>query len=375
MKKQLLLSTTLLLAIVLHAQNEQPVVIVSTTGKVALISKGKSKARPVQAGAVAQTTSQIKLGEGATATVYCGGQFKTVKGAQTVELPSICVAKTGSRALDADYYFGEKLIAAVQMVAVAKSQGAGWSNAISDPKKSGDGWGNAISDPKKSGDGWGNAISDPKKSGDGWSNAISDPKKSGDGWGNAISDPKKSGDGWGGKGASIRLILPKGKVSAMNTTFSWSRPKTSAPYQLEILNENNKTVHSVSVKDTSTVLDLKVLNLASDQLYTWKVSVSGGEPMVSNELELSIGSEEELKTILKEAASTELSQTTQSPALHSLIEAVALEESGWNYAAAQTYATLAQQRKPDNLVRMMHAAFWMRLGFRRLSEKAGRGWN
>jgi|GEM_PF-1593303 len=361
MKKQLLLSTTLLLAIVLHAQNEQPVVIVSTTGKVALISKGKSKARPVQAGAVAQTTSQIKLGEGATATVYCGGQFKTVKGAQTVELPSICVAKTGSRALDADYYFGEKLIAAVQMVAVAKSQGAGWSNAISDPKKGGDGWGNAISDPKKGSDGWGNAISDPKKGSDGW--------------GNAISDPKKGSDGWGGKGSSIRLILPKGKVSAMNTTFSWSRPKTSAPYQLEILNENNKTVHSVSVKDTSTVLDLKVLNLASDQLYTWKVSVSGGEPMVSNELELSIGSEEELKTILKEAASTELSQTTQSPALHSLIAAIALEESGWNYAAAQTYATLAQQRKPDNLVRMMHAAFWMRLGFRRLSEKAGRGWN
>ncbi len=349
----------LLLAIALQAQNEQSVVIVSTTGKVALISKGKSKARPVQAGAVAQTTSQLKLGEGATATLYCGGQFKTVQGGQTIELPSICIEKTGSRALDAEYYFGEKLIAAVEMVAVAKSQGAGWSNSIADPKKSGDGWGASIADPKKSGDGWGNSIADPKKSGDGW--------------GNSIADPKKSGDGWGGKGSSIRLILPEGKVSATNISFSWSRPKTSAPYQLEIQDENNKTVHSISVKDTSAVLDLKGLNLTPDQIYTWKVSVLGGESIVSEELKFSVGSEEELQTIVKEAGSTELSQTAQSPALRSLVEAVALEEAGWKYAAAQTYATLAQN-KSDNLVRMMHAAFWMRLGFRRLSEKAGRGW-
>jgi len=371
MKKQVLFIAALLVAFSIQAQNETAV-IVSTTGNVGLISKGKSKSRPVQAGAVAQLTSKLKLPEGAKATVLCGGQFKEVTGGQTVDLSGICGKKTGSVALDADYNFGEKVIAAMEMMAVAKQRGDGWSNAITDPKKSGDGWGNAITDLKKSGDGWGNAITDPKKSGDGWGNAITDPKKSGDGWGRAITDPKKSGDGWGGKGTTIRLTMPFGKVKAGPIVFTWSRPANKEPYSLEIKDGAGKVVHSVKVQDTFAVVELKTLNLNSEQVYSWKVFVSGGTTLVSNELDFEIGSDADWEKTLMQARSSAMSKSSPSPSLSALIEAVALEKAEWFYAAEQTYASMAQ-KSPDNLFRMMHSAFWARYGFRRLAVKAAQG--
>ena len=152
MKKQLLFIATVMLALSLHAQNE-PVVIVSTTGKVGLISQGKSKVRPVEAGAVAKPTSKLKLPAGAKATILCAGQFKEVAGGQTLELSSICGNKSSSVTLDADHDFAEKVMAAVEMVAVAKKRGDGWSNSVTDPRKGGDGWGNSVTDPRKGGDG------------------------------------------------------------------------------------------------------------------------------------------------------------------------------------------------------------------------------
>jgi hypothetical protein len=372
MKKQLLFIATVMLALSLQAQNE-PVVIVRTTGKVGLISQGKSKARPVEAGAVAQPTSKLKLPAGAKATILCAGQFKEVAGGQTLELSSICGNKSSSVTLDADHDFAEKVMAAVEMVAVAKKRGDGWSNAVTDPKKSGDGWGTAVTDPKKSGDGWGTAVTDPKKSGDGWGTAVTDPKKSGDGWGTAVTDPKKSGDGWGGKGSAIKLIMPFGKVSASKITFNWSRPANKEPYHLEIKDEAGKVVHSVNIQDTFAVIDLKTLNLTQEQVYSWKVSVSGSTAMVSKELEFGVGSDQDWESTLKQARSSALSKSSLNPSISALIEAVALEEAEWFYAAEQTYASMAQ-KSPDNLFRMMHSAFWARYGFRRLAVKAAQGY-
>jgi hypothetical protein len=357
MKKQFLFLAAFWVAFSLQAQNETAV-IVSTTGNVGLISKGKSKVRPVQAGAVAQLTSKLKLPAGAKATVLCGGQFKEVAGGQTVDLSGICGNKTGSVKMDADHDFAEKVMAAVDMVAVAKQRGDGWSNSVTDPKKMGDGWGNSVTDPKKMGDGWGNSVTDPKKMGDGW--------------GNSVTDPKKMGDGWGGKGSTIKLIMPFGKVNASKITFNWSRPANKEPYLLEIKDEAGKVVHSANLRDTFAVIDLKTLNLTPEHVYSWKVSVSGASTMVSNELEFGVGSDQDWENTLKQARSSALSKSSQSPALISLIEAVALEKTEWFYAAELTYASMAKNNS-DNLIRMMHAAFWMRYGYRRLAEKAARG--
>jgi hypothetical protein len=358
MKKLTLFCAAFLLAFSLFSQEENTVVVVSTTGKVSLISQGKSKARPIQAGAVANLTSQLKFGPNATALVYCKGTFKEVKGPEKTLLSNICGTGPSTRPVNADYDFGEKMVAAVEMMAVARKQGAGWSNAVTDPRRSGDGWGQAVTDPRRSGDGWGQAVTDPRRSGDGW--------------GNAVTDPRRSGDGWGGVGSSIRLIMPFGKLAASKTTFSWSRPATSEAYTLTILDDAGNSIHQVTVRDTLANIDLKSLNLAPEHIYRWKINVAGSKPMISNELEFIVGSEKDWGTVLKNAGSSPLASSTQSPSLRSLIEAIAMENNEWYYAAQQSYANM-QKQYPDNLVRMMHSAFWMRYGFRRLAEKAARG--
>ncbi|MFN0173805.1 MAG: hypothetical protein ACKVU0_04080 [Saprospiraceae bacterium] len=371
MKKQLTLFAIFLLAISLRAQAPQTVVLVSSSGEVGLIPKGKKKAKPVQNGAVLKSTGKLQLAEGAQATVYCNGQFNELAGGSDVALTGVC-GDGSSAATDASYDFGQRLVGAVEMVAVAKKRGDGWSNSVTDPKRSGDGWGNSVTDPKRSGDGWGNSVTDPKRSGDGWGNSVTDPKRSGDGWGNSVTDPKRSGDGWGGKGSRIRAVMPFGKVLAGPTTFFWSRPANTEPYLLVIKDDANNIVHSVTVRDTFAQIDLKALNLGMDKTYHWGVSVSGSKPMTSNEIELSLGTEEELQEILTFANSSSLSGSTKSPAVQGLIEATALENVRWYDAARKRYAEL-EQKHPDNVVRMMHAAFWMRYGFRALAEKAARG--
>lgn len=358
MKKQLLLFTALSLAISLPAQEAKPVVIVNATGKVELIPQHATTPMEIQSGSVAKSTGQLKLANKATAVVYCNGSFKKVMGNQTIALSSICGTETARRSLNFDFNFGNYLMAAIEMVAMAQKRGDGWSNAVSDPKKTGDGWGTAVSDPKKTGDGWGNAVSDPKKTGDGY--------------GNAVSDPKKTGDGWGGKGASITLILPFGKLLAAPTTFTWSKPAATDEYQLILLDSTNKTIHRVTVRDTFAQINLKALHLAAGNKFHWKVITSGAKPLESNDLEIAIGSKKEFKSALRDAGTSELAKSSKGIVPRGLAEAISLESGHWLYAAQQKYAQL-QQKQPDNLVRIMHAAFWMRYGFVRLAKQAAKG--
>jgi hypothetical protein len=369
MKKLILLSTAFLASVSLFSQTAKPVVLVSTTGKVTLKSEGKRKASPIEAGGVAKNTGTLLLSPGAKAVVYCSGQFKEVSGAKSQDLSSICGNEAGTQRVDADYDFGEKLVAAVEMVAVAKHNGHGWSSGITNPRKGGDGWGTAIINPRKGGDGWGSSIINPRKGGDGWGTAIINPRKGGDGWGSTVINPRKGGDGWGGKGSTIRLIMPFGKLKAGTVNFIWSKPKTSEPYELSIKDEAGKTVHTQMVRDTFVALNLNSLNLAPEQLYRWTVSVAGANPMQSDEMLFGIATEDDWKETMEQINSSSLAKTSNSPALSKLVEAVALEQGEWYYDAYMSYQQ-AQKQQPDNLVRMMHAAFLTRYGFYALAEKA-----
>jgi hypothetical protein len=323
-----------------------------------LLSEGKSEAQPVLAGAVTKSTGQLKLTKGSKATVYCNGQFIEVPGGQTAALPSLCGTGISNRKLDADFDFSEKLMAAIEMVAVDQNRGDGWTKAVGDPKKLGDGWSTAVGNPKKLGDGWGTAVGNPKKLGDGW--------------GNAVGNPKKLGDGWGGKGSSIRLIMPFGKVIAAKTTFTWSKPENTLPYKFEIQDSEGKTIYNAMIKDTFAVVDLKKLKLNSAQIYHWKISVAGTTLMESNVLDFGIGSKEDWDMVQQKSGNSPLVNRTKDPILRGIVEAVAFENNEWFYAAHQSYAKLSR-KKPDSLVRMMHAAFWMRYGFKLNAEKAARG--
>ena len=357
MKKPLFLSVILAMTCSLQAQEATPVVIVNTTGKVALISQNESKPTRVESGAVAKSTGQLQLSKNSTATVYCNGTFKQVSGKQTIPLANLCGTASARRSLNFDADFGKAVMAAVEVVAVAQSRGDGWAAALGDRPKTGDGWGTALGDKPRTGDGWGMALGDRPKTGDGW--------------GTALGDRPKTGDGWGGRGTNINLILPFGKVSADNTTFSWSKPAGTNTYQLVILDEGRK-VHSLSTKDTFARLDLRTLNLSVGKTYRWKVSTAGNQPLNSDELEFGIGTNEERMAAMSDASSSNVYKSSNSKIVQGITEALALETGDWYYDAQQKYAQL-QKQKANNMVRMMHAAFWMRYGFPLLAQKAAEG--
>ncbi len=358
MKMLSILTCLVLLTEALPAQNETPVVVVASKGNVRYIPPTDAKTIKALPGAVVKRNGTIKMSSGATAVLYNDGRFQRLQGKGKKELSAVFNDANALSSLNFDPQFGQYVQAAVELTASKRGKD-GWGTAVTDPTKSGDGWGTAVTDPTKSGDGWGTAVTDPTKSGDGWGTAVTDPTKSGDGWGTAVTDPTKSGDGWGGMGARITLILPYGKVVPETVTFSWSRPANATRYQLDILDDNKRPVHSATVTDTSAAIDLRKLNLMPGHTYSWKVIVPGSAEQVSGVRDFTVGTAEDLAKARKKAANSNI-YPDGDPVLCGVMEAVALEKAEWYYEAAQTYSTLFRKYSSNNMLRMSYAAFWMR---------------
>ena len=347
MKKNLfVLVCTVLFAGLLPAQQDEfPAVVISSQGKVRYLPADNSGELKITSGMAVKKTGTIKITGGGSAVVYCNNRMQRLHGKGMYRLPE--VFKPGGLAtLNFEPEFGKYVRASIEFAA---------------GKQGGDGWGSAITDPKQGGDGWGSAITDPKQGGDGWGTAITDPKQGGDGWGNAITDPKQGGDGWGGTGANIVLILPFGKLAPDVVTFAWSKPAGANTYQLEILDENSKSLHSVAVADTFAAVDLRKLSLTPNQVYSWKVSVPGSDKMISSLREFTLSTPDAQAAAVKRAASSPVYRDG-GPVVRGMMEAVALEKGEWYTAAGLLYETLLRQNRKDKMLRMMCAAFWMRYG-------------
>ncbi len=358
MRKAIFFSAALLLSATLMAQESQPVVILQTNGKVSLVSQGKKKGNPVVAGAVANPTSTLTLAKGASALVYCGGQYKTIKDTDKAELNSVCGNAPAAKKMNIDNDLGEMIMASVDMVAVAKSKGDGWVRGVIVGSKSGDGWGTGVIVGSKSGDGWGTGVIVGSKSGDGW--------------GTGVIVGSKSGDGWGGKGSVIHPILPYGKVADETIDFQWSKPGSNSGYQLVIKDEAGKLVHQMTSMDTVLRIDLKALNLEKEKVYRWQVWTTNAQKLMSPEYPFSVIGKEKRQAVIDQAIQSSTLNLKESPELKVLAEAVALEKEEWYYDAAKIYAN-NQGKTSGSLSPMMHAAFWRRYGFIPLSEKAIRG--
>lgn len=361
MKKHLFLLVCIaLFAGLLPAQKDDfPAVIIASQGKVRYLPADNSGEIKITSGMAVKKTGTIKITGGGSAVVFCNNRMQRLNGKGRYALPE--VFKPGGMAtLNFEPEFGKYVRASIEFAA-SKQAGDGWGTGVTDPKQAGDGWGSAVTDPKQAGDGWGSAVTDPKQAGDGWGSAVTDPKQAGDGWGNAVTDPKQAGDGWGGTGANIVLILPFGKLTPDVVTFAWSKPAGANTYQLEILDENSKSMHSVTVADTFAAVDLRKLNLTPNQVYSWKVSVPGSDKMISSVREFTLSTPDAQAAAMKRAASSPVYRNS-GPVVRGMMEAVALEKGEWYTAAGLLYETLLRQNRKDKMLRMMCAAFWMRYG-------------
>jgi hypothetical protein len=236
-----------------------------------------------------------------------------------------------------------------------QQQKDGWGN-----QQQKDGWGN-----QQQKDGWGTsgdtstiANRQPR---DGWgtsgdSSSTIANKQPRDGWGN-----QQQKDGWGGQGRRIHLIMPIGKLEAKSTHFSWSRPANTSAYKIEIRDMNGKEVYANVVKDTFLYINLKDLNLAVEDVYYWRVSDAYCGFSESNIYDFAIQTEEAKNSSLAKLSKSKI-YATADETTRGLIEAVQFEEDHWYYEVSQIYKKLKEKNPDNNLVKMLHAAFWMRGG-------------
>ncbi len=212
----------------------------------------------------------------------------------------------------------------------------GWGN-----QQGKDGWGN-----QQQKDGWGN-----QQGKDGWGN-----QQQKDGWGN-----QQQKDGWGGQGKRIHLIMPIGKLEAKPTHFSWSRPANTSAYKIEIRDMNGKEVFSTIVKDTFSDINIKDLNLNVEEVYFWRVSDAYCGFSESNIYDFAVQAEDAKQSSIDKINKSRI-YATADETTKSLIEAVQFEEDQWYYDVSQIFKRLKEKNPENNLVKMLHAAFWMRGG-------------
>ncbi len=374
MKKQILISFFFLLVSLILVGQSSPIVLVSSTGKITYVN-GTKPPMTIASGAVLDPNGIVTLPEKGAAMIFCNGEYKKLSKGKNV-LSKVCGGSTSTKSLNIDGRVADFIVSSLQLALVAEGHTSGWARVTDSKSFAGDGWGAGTGkDGWGAGtgkDGWGAGTGkDGWGAGtgkDGWGAGTGK-----DGWGAGTGkDGWGAGtgkDGWGGIGKKIHLILPIGKLEAKLIRFSWSKPANSTSYKLEIMDENKAVVHTVTVKDTFADVDLKKLHLKNEEHYSWMVSSVENAESVSDTYQFAIESMDAKKTteakLSKSKIYSKADQTTRS-----LMETVVLESDNWYYDAAQIFSKLKKKDSKNNLVNMMHAAFWMRSGVTEMAEIA-----
>jgi hypothetical protein len=373
MKKQLLFFISFLFTLSMVMAQNSPIIVVSSTGKVSY-ANGTNMPTRIASGAVLDPNGVITLPAKTSAMIFCNGSYKKLATGKN-SLKKICGSKENMRSLNVDTKVADFMVSAAQLALIANGHNSGWAK-ITDPKGvGGDGWGTSggkdgwgTSGGK---DGWGTSGG---KDGWGTSGGKDGWGTSGgkDGWGTSGgkdgwgTSGGKDGwgtsggkDGWGGVGKKIYLIMPIGKLVSQKTHFSWSRPGGTTSYKLQIFDQNKKEIHSVVVKDTFADIDLNKVVINHEEQYSWKVSSMENAESVSNEYQFAIESKDSRKAVLAKLNKSKIYATADATT-RALMEAVVLEDDDWFYDVSQIFMQLKKKDASNNLVNMMHAAFWVR---------------
>jgi len=329
------------------AQDENPIIVMAAQGKIAYQAPGYST-KNLSAGAALKSAGTLTLKANSTATLFSNGQFQQVKGEKTASLLSLFPEGSGLSKLNFEQSFNDYLIAAVFMAG--------------NPQNPKDVWGGFIG-KKGTGDGWG-ILGGKKGTGDGWG-TFGGKKGTGDGWG-TLGGKKGTGDGWGGKGNTITAIEPFGKIRPSTQVFRWSKPAGAQNYTLEIKSSKGETLLKTTAQDTSLSIELDPAKFKEGQQYLWEVSTGN---IKSNTLTFEIGTSKD-QTAAIQKAETAAAYSANPAVVQGMLRAIALEQGEWYMDAAQAYRE-AQKIDPQNtLVKLMHAAFWMRNGPKPMAEQA-----
>ena len=368
----------------ISAQAVLPVVVVTTHGKVKSKLESGKCIKPV-AGTLLKKEGTIKLKKNSDALVYANNRFITFSNKGKYPLENLAEKSTRNAKLNFDPLFGEYIKSAVLItgqsqwnIKTNKSEGDGW-NEIStmenggwgptNPKEKG-GWGTTnpkekggwgTTNPKEKG-GWG--TTDPKEKG-GWGTTnpkekggwgTTDPKEKG-GWG--TTNPKEKG-GWGINDMNIEPACPGGIYKNGATVLRWLKAKDVGHYMICIYDEDVNLVTNYVVQDTFVWLDLSKFNLDHQKTFYWQI-IAYGQKLVSPPVTFVILPMEDQNEILETPKNSDIYSNTD-PVVQGMMEAVAWESNKMNMEALNTYDKTLSQYPENKLLRMLYAAFCVRMG-------------
>ncbi|MEQ8706021.1 MAG: hypothetical protein RIC19_18975 [Phaeodactylibacter sp.] len=175
----------------------------------------------------------------------------------------------------------------------------------------------------------------------------------------------RESDGHGDADAALRPITTNGgKVAGESFFVSWApKPGTKAPakYRLQITNDQGKVLLEETTSEGSLTVSATEAGLKAGQFYRWQTTaadeVSVGTPLVTFEYT----SESALEAVLSPLKADPSYQGAQ-PAAQLLLEAVTLEENGFQERAGLRYRAAMEQDPDHDLARALYKAFLWRQG-------------
>lgn len=235
-----------------------------------------------------------------------------------------------------------------------------------------------------------------ENSGDGWG-AIRSGTGTGDGWG-AVRTGTGTGDGWGkrayrhgyrrrlgrsahrhrhrrrlgGKGNQIRAIQPFGKLMPGAATFRWSKARRQSHFQTHHFRPaqpNHAGNHHGRYLFT---VDLTKAPFQAGVTYQWSIGSDEAPAAVSNTLQIEL-SDATLRNAAIERVQRAPTYAQSPPEVQMLMQAVSLEQADFCQDAAGFYGSLQKSQPKNQLVRIMHAAFWVRYGLKEMAREAYSG--
>lgn len=181
--------------------------------------------------------------------------------------------------------------------------------------------------------------------------------------------PGAGGDGYGEKGNKIYPIRPfGGKVVGPAINFSWSKLAGEKSYLFELFDANGQKVYEAKVNGTSTLLNVKTLNLKVGVEYDWWVKSASNISNTSSRTTFTI-----VETDIRERVSQrakKLKAFNQGDLVQQvLLQAVAFDNAELYYDADATFQKLLKLKPKNVMAKKMYAAFLHKHGFKPLAEK------
>lgn len=175
----------------------------------------------------------------------------------------------------------------------------------------------------------------------------------------------KEGDGHGDADANLLPITTNGgKVAGSDFFVSWA-PKegVEAPgqYVFKLTDDNGKALFETTTGERNLTVRAAEAQLTAGKFYRWQAIAADNPSVRTPSVTIEYVAEDAIEAVLKPLRNDPIFQSAD-PAARLLLEAVALEQNGFQESAGLRYRSAMEQDPDHDLARALYKAFLWRQG-------------